>query len=192
MSKENLNYYTKETLLSGDVILATSEGLSLLDQRIKDLESELIVTTQAMGESANNDKDLRENYDFRDLRIKATDELPKKIVELRSKRSKSINFTDKESSGDLINFGDKFVLELYFPNEPVPEVAKFHLVGPIEVELSVASSNNIDENTEDFQQVSYLSPLGSVLWGGSSKEGTSFKYKVGRDDVKCVFLGKKY
>lgn len=187
MSKENLNQCSnKEAAIRGDIIFAAKESLDLLEKKITDIQEEIVATTKAMGESANNDKDLRENYGFRDLRLKATDELPKKINELKTKKLKIVEFPNKKDN--LINLGDKFTIEMYFPNETCPETGKFELVGPLEVELNGTSD---DFDPDAFQKISYLSPIGTAAWESSSISGNEFLYKIGNGDVRCVFLNKE-
>jgi hypothetical protein len=187
MNKEN-NFKSniKESALKGDIILATKTSLELLNQKILEVESEIVSTTQAMGESANNDQDLRENYGFRDLRLKASEELPKKISDFKIKKSKIVEFKDSDKVDSQINFGDKFTIEMYFPNESTPEVAEFQLLGPLEVEFQ----NQLNQNDNEFQVISYLSPLGMAVWNHSYKENPQFSYETNNEEVKCIFIKK--
>lgn len=188
MNKETLSsLYTKEQALKGEIIFALKESIGLLDGKISELESELVSTTQAMGESANNDRDLRENYGFRDLRLKATDEIPKKITELKLKKMKVVEFSEDDKDNNLINLGDKFTVEMYFTGEPTPDIAKFQLVGPLEMELNGNPRFNLDE-LDDFQKISYLSPMGIAAWGVSNQNGTEFSYSVNTNDIRCVVI----
>lgn len=191
MIKEKINiHYTKEQALKGEIVFASKKSIGLLDDRIKEIELELVTTTKAMGESANNDKDLRENYSFRDLRLKATDELPKKINELKSKKTKLIEFPVSFESNDVINLGDKFTIEMHFFGETKPDISKFELVDPLEIELAGNLRFDLDE-ISDFQKISYLSPLGMAAWGVSKEKGNEFKYKVGNNEIRCVIINKE-
>jgi len=180
----NSNY--KESALREDIIFAEKETLNLMDQKIQDLESELVTTTQDMGESANNDSDLRENYDFRDLRLRATDELPKKISKLKEKKEKIVVFPETKDT-NLINLGDTFTVEMFYSDENITEVNRFHLVGPLEVEFD---SDNCIGSKEDIplQNISYLSPLGRSAWGADCKKGSQFRYKIGVNEVTCTLI----
>jgi transcription elongation GreA/GreB family factor len=184
MNKENnFKSNVKESALKGDIILATKTSLELLNQKILEVESEIINTTQAMGESANNDPDLRENYGFRDLRLKASEELPKKIHDLKTKKSKIILSKDSDNIDGQINFGDKFTIEMYFPNETIPDTGSFQLLGPLEVELH----NQLDQN-EEFQIISYLSPLGMAAWNHPYQKNPQFSYETDNGEVRCIFI----
>lgn len=188
MNKEKINiHHTKEDALRGKIIFASKESIGLLDERIAEIELDLINTTRAMGESARNDNDLRENYGFRDLRLKATDELPKKIIELKSKKTKLIEFPASFESNNVINLGDRFTIEMHFLGESEPDIDKFELVGPLEIELDGSLKLGSNE-TDDVQKISYLSPLGMAVWGVSNQSGTEFSYSVNTNDIRCVVI----
>lgn len=87
----------------------------------------------------------------------------------------------------VINLGDKFTMEMQFLGESESEVDRFELVGPLDVELSIVLRFNLDE-IDNFQKISYLSPLGMAVWGVSKEKGTEFRYRVGNNDVKCILL----
>lgn len=177
MNKETpSNLYTKEQALRGEIILATKEGIELLDKKILETEEELLRTMQSMGESAKF-RDLRENYEFRDLRLKATDDLPKAINELKQKRTR-LTLVEPKQDKNEIGIGDRFTSEMYYPGESEPETTEFHLLGPIEVEL-----NRQDSLDQVPQRISYLSPIGSAVWGVSNKPGTEFSFRVGNTNV---------
>ena len=187
MNKE-INYQPniKEVALKGDIILATKLSMDLLDQKIVKIEEEILQTVKDMGESANSDPDLRENYGFRDLRLKASDELPKKIYDLKTKKTKIVEFKDNDSVDGQINFGDKFTVEIFYPNEKEGETFSFQLLGPLETEFNELRG----EQDKDLQIISYLSPLGKTIWGHSYKENPICFYNTPAGATKCVILSK--
>lgn len=190
MSKEDVRIFSstdRDLVLRGELIIATQRGYDMLEKEIDESEARLVSTTEAMGESANNDNDLRENYGFRDLRLKAHDELPRRIGELKSKRSKIILFPESDEETSIINFGDKFEIEMHSPNSESPMIKKFQLVGPLEIELD----SSLECSTDGCQRISYLSPFGMAVWGVSSKPGSEFKYKIGNNEVRCVVVSEK-
>ena len=190
MSKEDIRFFSstdRDLVLRGELIIATQKGYEMLEQEIGESEVKLITTTEAMGESANNDNDFRENYGFRDLRLKAHDELPRRIMELKSKRSKTILFPENDGESPIINFGDKFEIEIHISGSQSPSVKKFQLLGPLEIELD----SSLESSTDGCQRISYLSPLGMAVWGVSSEVGSEFKYKIGNNEVRCVVVGEK-
>lgn len=85
----------------------TRKGYEELYDEYMKMDEEIAQVCLQMGESANNDADLRENPEFMSLRVKAMYELPAKKRELGTLYSNALIIEDAD---DYINFDGETVI----------------------------------------------------------------------------------
>jgi transcription elongation GreA/GreB family factor len=146
---------TRAEARKGKIILASALGLTLLEEKIIQLNGQIKNLQLEMGDAANNDKDLRENPGFMERRTQLQTYFPRELARMRSLLARAV--ISEEHLDSQICFGDIFSCLVKYPDQR-PTYEYFHLLGPIETECLGTTFN-------DNTVISYLSPIGSGLWG---------------------------
>lgn len=147
--------------LRGEIILMTPLGRQAIDARLAALRAEKAQAEFDLGYAAQDYPDLRENAIYGDLAIKIQLDLPHQVDELREMLDKSrvVDGLPKKGLGLGSRFRARFgEFENYY-----------WLVGPAETMLL--------KESDEQQAVSYLSPLGRVVWGAQA--GQIVEFEVG-------------
>lgn len=147
-------------------ILATKEGIVALEEAISRTRQELAAKTLQMGQVATDgDRDIHENYQFRDLNLEIQGPIPRKILDLKAQLR-------RVTIGDgMGNFNCQFSALIETPGDN-PEVRIIKLVGPIEL-------NHIGHTGPNGElYISYESPLGSVLLHADLVPGKTLEFET--------------
>ncbi len=143
----------RELALSGEVVLATAEGLRQLKLQTNALQTERKRLDYEIGETVKDYPDLRENATYDVLIAKIDHSLPRQEADLRDLIQKTQLYIEK-TKADVVAFGSVFNLETVDGDQ-----SRFWLAGPIEAGAQLMQ--------EDALAVSYLSPLGKAVWGAA-------------------------
>lgn len=155
-----------ERRIKADAILATEKGVVSLIEAIRHTRQELAEKTLQMGIVATDgDRDIHENYQFRDLNLEIQGPIPRKILDLEAQLQRVV-------IGDgMGNFNRQFSARIETPGDD-PEVRTIKLVGPIEINYI----GHTGPNSELY--ISYESSLGSVLLHADLVPGKTLEFET--------------
>ncbi|MCJ7805295.1 hypothetical protein MUP46_01485 [Patescibacteria group bacterium] len=162
--------------LKGEVILASEEGIGILDGQIDRTKNEAASLKLRLGEVARQDPDLPENIEFKEIKTKLQFEIPRKLDDLGRKKAKTIVF--QENQDGAIRFGTLFEARIEYPTETTSGV--FVFLGPIE-----AAAGKIEAKPE-AQVISYLSVVGKALWGYDPNSGKPVQFETPAGKATCI------
>lgn len=168
----------------GPPIWVTEEGKLALEQAIGKARDLLAQKILQMGKAANEDKDIHENPEFRDLRTEVQGSIPRRIADLEA------TLLRVRSGIGQGNFSHTFVARIEVPGESDEADSKLEtikLVGPVEVVHIGHTGSNGERN------VSYASTLGKVLLHADLESGATYEFKtpVGRGKVTIIKVQEK-
>ena len=137
--------------LAGEVVLVTAAGHQSLADQMRALDDERKRLEHELGETAIDYPDLRENATYDMLSGKLNHHLPRLVGDLRDLKFKSRLYTEKPKAG-WVTFGQIVELET-----DAGVAISYWLTGPVEASAQL--------DTGGVPAISYVSPLGQLLWG---------------------------